>query len=235
MNHSLVQRWLRTVHPSWMPTLDRVRDALDSAAQEVERVTASGGQVLPSEDRVFRALEQPLDQVRVLIIGQDPYPTPGNAVGMAFSVAADAHQLPASLRNIFVELGTDLEVTHSRSGDLSDWAQQGVMLLNRVLTVRSGEAGSMRGIGWELVTAEIVRTVVERGGPLVAVLWGADANTVRSELEGVAIVASAHPSPLSAHRGFFGAKPFSQVNELLEQQGAAPIDWIGNGAETPLW
>ncbi len=163
--------------------------------------------------------------MRVLVVGQDPYPTPGHAVGLCFSVAPDVRPIPKSLVNIFRELQTDLGVPPPSTGDLTPWAERGVLLLNRVLTVRPGRPASHRGQGWEHVTARAITALVERGGPLVAILWGRDARNLKPHLGGIPTIESAHPSPLSAHSGFFGSRPFSRANALLEQQGAAPIDW----------
>ncbi len=185
----------------------------------------SGRGYLPAGEQVLRAFAQPLDAVRVLIVGQDPYPTPGHAVGLSFSVAAEVHPIPRSLQNIFQELGTDLGLTPPGNGDLSPWVDRGVMLLNRVLTVRPGAAGSHRGKGWETVTAQAISALAIRGGPLVAILWGRDAQALEPALGRVPCLRSAHPSPLSARGGFFGSRPFSRANELLRQQGAEPIDW----------
>lgn len=213
------------MHDSWQLALEQVELELHAVLAAVESERAQGEQVLPAADRVLRVFEQPLDQVRVLIVGQDPYPTPGNAVGLAFSVAPDVRPLPASLRNIFTELRDDIGAEIPASGDLSAWEQRGVLLLNRTLTVRAGDAGSHSKIGWEPVTRRAVEALAQRGGPLVAVLWGAHAQSLEPILAGVPIVASAHPSPLSAHRGFFGSRPFSRVNDELVGQGAEPIDW----------
>ena len=166
-----------------------------------------------------------MNQVKVLIIGQDPYPTPGHAVGLSFSVAPDVRPLPRSLVNIYGELESDLEIPPAASGDLTPWSHQGVLLLNRVLTVRPGEAGSHRGEGWEAVTEQAIKALAARGGPLVAILWGNDARKLRPLLGDVPAIESAHPSPLSARNGFFRSRPFSRANQLLEQQGAAPVDW----------
>ena len=168
---------------------------------------------------------RPLAEVRVLILGQDPYPTPGNAVGLSFSVAPEVRPLPGSLVNIYRELKADLGIEPAPHGDLTHWFEQGVLLLNRVLTVRPGAPASHRGKGWEEVTACAVEALAARGGPLVAILWGRDAQTARPLLGEVPVLASAHPSPLSARSGFFGSRPFSQANLLLDEQGAAPIDW----------
>jgi uracil-DNA glycosylase len=186
---------------------------------------AAGRGYLPAGKHVLRAFTRPFDQVRVLVVGQDPYPTPGHPVGLSFSVAPGVRPLPRSLTNIFTELASDVGVPAPADGDLSPWCDQGVLLLNRVLTVSPGTPASHRGKGWEAVTEQAIRALVERGGPLVAVLWGRDAQTLRPMLHGVPCVASPHPSPLSAARGFFGSRPFSRVNAMLEQQGAAPVDW----------
>jgi uracil-DNA glycosylase len=164
-------------------------------------------------------------QVKVLIVGQDPYPTPGHAMGLSFSVAPGVRPLPRSLANIVAEYGADLGYPAPASGDLSAWAQRGVLLLNRVLTVRAGAPASHRGKGWEEVTECAIRALVARDQPLVAILWGRDAATLTPMLTGCPVIASAHPSPLSANRGFFGSRPFSRANELLAAEGAEPVDW----------
>jgi uracil-DNA glycosylase len=186
---------------------------------------ASGRGYLPAGDQVLRAFAQPVDAVRVLIVGQDPYPSPGHAVGLAFSVSANVHPIPRSLQNIYEELETDLGLPRPRNGDLSRWADRGVLLLNRVLTVGPGAAGSHRGKGWETVTAQAVSALSARGGPLVAILWGRDAQAMELPLGNVPCIKSPHPSPLSAGGGFFGSRPFSRANSLLRQQGADPVDW----------
>jgi uracil-DNA glycosylase len=166
-----------------------------------------------------------MDAVRVLIVGQDPYPSPGQAVGLAFSVPASLHPLPRSLSNIFKELDTDLGVPTPRNGDLSRWADRGVLLLNRILTVEPGASGSHRGKGWETVTGQAISALTARGGPLAAILWGNDAQSCEPLLGELPCVKSPHPSPLSARSGFFGSRPFSRANDLLRQQGAEPINW----------
>ena len=166
-----------------------------------------------------------LEPVSETVVGQDPYPTPGHAVGLSFAVAPDVRPIPRSLQNIYAELGTDLGVPQPTTGDLSPWAERGVLLLNRVLTVRPGAPASHRGKGWESVTAQAISALVERGGPLVAILWGRDARGLAPHLGDTPCVESAHPSPLSARSGFFGSRPFSRANELLGAQGAAPVDW----------
>jgi uracil-DNA glycosylase len=174
----------------------------------------------------MRAFEQPLDDVRALIVGQDPYPTPGHAVGLSFSVAETVRPLPRSLQNIFRELQQDTGCPAPSTGDLSAWTTRGVMLLNRVLTVRQGEPGSHRGQGWEEITGAAIDALVARpDAPLVAILWGRDAQSLAAQLPDVPVIASAHPSPMSADRGFFGSRPFSRANALLDELGADPIDW----------
>ncbi|MDT7758106.1 MAG: uracil-DNA glycosylase [Mycobacterium sp.] len=188
---------------------------------------AAGQRYLPAGPNVLRAFSFPFDGVRVLIVGQDPYPTPGHAVGLSFSVAPDVRPIPRSLDNIFKEYVSDLGYPAPTSGDLTPWAEQGVMLLNRVLTVRPGNPASHRGKGWEAVTECAIRALVARPQPLVAVLWGRDANTLKPMLTGAKCmtIESVHPSPLSASRGFFGSRPFSRTNELLAELGAEPVDW----------
>jgi uracil-DNA glycosylase len=213
------------VHPSWASALEPVAGTVATLGEFLRGEVAAGRGYLPAGKHVLRAFERPLDDVRVLIVGQDPYPTPGHAVGLSFSVAPDVRPVPRSLVNIYTELESDLGLPRPSSGDLSPWADQGVLLLNRVLTVTPGKPASHRGKGWESVTAAAIVALVERGGPLVAILWGRDARNLVPHLPGIPAIESAHPSPLSAHSGFFGSKPFSRANELLAQQGAAPIDW----------
>ncbi len=187
--------------------------------------TAAGRRYLPAGDRVLRAFAQPLADVRVLIVGQDPYPTPGHPIGLSFAVERDVRPIPRSLQNIYKELRDDLGIPPAVHGDLTGWSEHGVMLLNRVLTVQAGASGSHRGKGWEAVTEAAIRALVARGGPLVAILWGRDAGSLAPMLGATPVVASAHPSPLSASSGFFGSKPFSRANDLLAAQGAPPVDW----------
>ena len=193
---------------------------------------SAGRKFLPSAHLVLRALSMPITEVRVVILGQDPYPTPGHAVGLAFSVAPDVSPVPASLRNIFTELVDDVSVSMPTTGDLTPWTQQGILLLNRVLTVQAGHAGSHRGRGWEAVTLAIVRDLVRVSPGFVAILWGNSARGVAGELGNAPVLESAHPSPLSAHRGFFGSAPFSAVNRGLVERGWAPIDWELNDVGT---
>lgn len=213
------------VAPDWARALAPAEPALRAAGQFLRDEVAAGRQYLPASDAILRAFHRPLADVRVLVVGQDPYPTPGHPMGLSFSVPPDVRPLPRSLDNVFRELVDDVGVPRPTSGDLTPWAEQGVMMLNRVLTVRPGASASHRGKGWEQVTDRAIAALVERGGPLVAVLWGRDAQSLRPALGDVPVVASAHPSPLSASRGFFGSRPFSRVDALLREQGAAPVDW----------
>ncbi len=213
------------VAPDWAQALAPVDATIGAMGDFLRAEVRAGRTYLPHGDQILRAFGRPLADVRVLVVGQDPYPTPGHPVGLSFSVAADVRPLPRSLANIFRELQGDLGVEPPSSGDLTPWADQGVLLLNRVLTVAPGVAGSHRGRGWEKVTERAITALAERGGPLAAVLWGRDAQSLKPLLGAVPWVESAHPSPLSAARGFFGSRPFSRVNTLLERQGGAPVDW----------
>jgi uracil-DNA glycosylase len=213
------------VDPSWASALAPVEDDVHRIGAWLRDETAAGRPYLPAGGDVLRAFTSPFDAVKVLVVGQDPYPTPGHPIGLSFAVDPAVRPVPRSLANIYRELSDDLGVTPPPHGDLRAWSDQGVLLLNRVLTVRAGDAGSHRGKGWEAVTDQAVRALVARRAPLVAVLWGAQAGSVRPLLGDTPVVASAHPSPLSASRGFFGSRPFSQVNALLESQGAPPVDW----------
>ena len=211
--------------PDWASAILPVAPQVRAMGTFLRAEIAAGRGYLPAGPDVFRAFRRPLSEVRVLIVGQDPYPTPGHPMGLSFSVQADVRPLPRSLANIVTELGADLGVAPPTSGDLSAWADQGVMLLNRVLTVAPGAPASHRGKGWEQVTLRAVDALVARGGPLAAILWGRDAQSLVPALGSVPFVSSVHPSPLSAHRGFFGSRPFSRVNALLTEQGGAPVDW----------
>lgn len=213
------------IHPSWSEALAQHAETITIIDERLRAENASGITHLPAPSNILRAFRQPLESVKVVIVGQDPYPTPGHAVGWAFAVDERVRPLPRSLQNIYTELRDDLGIEPGEHGDLSRWVDNGVLLLNRVLTVRAGEAGSHRGIGWEAVTASALEALGRRGGPLVAILWGNDAATAAPLLGDVPIISSAHPSPLSARRGFFGSRPFSRANELLAQQGTAPIEW----------
>lgn len=213
------------VAPDWADALAPVEPQIHAMGDFLRAEVAAGRGYLPAGPAVLRAFTRPMAQVRVLVVGQDPYPTPGHAMGLSFSVQPDVRPVPRSLANIFTELTDDVGCPRPSTGDLSPWADRGVMLLNRVLTVRPGAAASHRGKGWEAVTDRAIAALVERGGPLVAVLWGRDAQSLAPALGSVPTVTSAHPSPLSARNGFFGSRPFSRVDELLVAQGADPVDW----------
>ncbi|MEX2503819.1 MAG: uracil-DNA glycosylase [Egicoccus sp.] len=211
--------------PGWAEALAPVHERIRAMGDFLRAEQAAGRAFLPRGEQVFAAFQQPFDAVRVLLVGQDPYPTPGHAIGLCFSVAPDVRPLPASLRNIFTEYRDDLGVPEPGNGDLTPWVRQGVLLLNRSLTVAPGAPASHRGKGWEAVTDAAIDALVRRGGPLVAILWGRDARSLAPRLGQVPRIESAHPSPLSARSGFFGSRPFSRANALLAEQGAAPVDW----------
>ena len=213
------------VAPDWAEALAPVDDRIAAMGVFLRAELAAGRQYLPAGEHVLRAFQRPLADVRVLVVGQDPYPTIGHPIGLSFAVDKGVRPLPASLVNIYKELHDDLGLTPPAHGDLSAWSDQGVMLLNRVLTVRPGASDSHQGKGWEDVTDRAVEALVARGGPLAAILWGRKAQNLRPRLGAVPAVMSPHPSPLSARAGFFGSKPFSQVNALLVEQGGQPVDW----------
>jgi uracil-DNA glycosylase len=215
------------VEQGWAAALEPVADQVTQMGQFLRAEIAAGRKYLPAGPNVLRAFTFPFDNVRVLIVGQDPYPTPGHAVGLSFSVAPDVRPLPRSLENIFSEYASDLGHPPPSCGDLTPWSQRGVMLLNRVLTVRPSNPASHRGKGWEAVTECAIRALVARPQPMVAILWGRDASTLKPMLaaDNCVAIESPHPSPLSASRGFFGSRPFSRANELLSEMGGDPIDW----------
>jgi len=213
------------VEAGWAEALAPVADRIAAMGEFLRAEIAAGRTYLPAGNNVLRAFQQPFADVRVLIVGQDPYPTPGHPIGLCFSVAPDVRPLPKSLVNIYTEYCEDLGHPQPANGDLSAWTQNGVLLLNRALTVEPGKPNSHQGKGWEEVTEQAIKALAARGGPLVAILWGRNARNLRPLLDPVPCIESAHPSPLSARSGFFGSKPFSRANELLEKQGAQPIDW----------
>jgi uracil-DNA glycosylase len=213
------------IDPGWAEALAPVEPVITAMGDFLRAEVAAGRSYLPAGENILRAFTQPLDGVRVLVVGQDPYPTPGHPVGLSFSVAPGVRPLPRSLQNIFRELVADLGVAPPTSGDLSPWAERGVLMLNRCLTVEPGKPGSHRGKGWEDVTTQAINALVARDEPLVAILWGRDAQSLEPMLTDVPLVKSAHPSPMSADRGFFGSRPFSRVNTYLEELGGDPIDW----------
>ena len=214
------------VEAGWAEALEPVADQIARMGDFLREQVKSGKKYLPAGDLVLRAFKQPFADVKVLIVGQDPYPTPGHAVGLAFSVAPSVKRLPGSLINIFREYSDDLGYPAPATGDLTPWAERGVLLLNRVLTVEPGKPGSHRGKGWEEVTEQAIRALAGRDKPLVAILWGRDARNTAAFLgPKVPRIESAHPSPMSANSGFFGTRPFSRANQLLQRQKAEPIDW----------
>ena len=213
------------IAPDWAEALRPVENRLHEIGGFLREEVRAGRGYLPAGEAVLRAFARPMSEVRVLIVGQDPYPTPGHPIGLSFAVERHVRPLPRSLTNIYKELESDLGIAPAAHGDLSSWQDQGVLLLNRVLTVAPGAPASHRRRGWEEITEHAIRALVARGGPLAAILWGRDAQSLIPLLGEVPHVASPHPSPLSASRGFFGSRPFSQVNALLEAQGAGPVDW----------
>lgn len=214
-----------SITEDWAEVLAPVETEFERLADFLNAEHAAGHATLPARQNVLRAFRQPFRDVRVLIVGQDPYPTPGHPIGLAFACESHVRPLPRSLANIYRELSDDLGIPPAAHGDLTKWTESGVLLLNRVLTVRAGEPGSHRGKGWEAVTDCAIDGLVTRGTPLVSILWGRDAQALAPRLAPFPVIASAHPSPLSASRGFFGSKPFSRANELLQASGAEPIDW----------
>ncbi|HEY2549477.1 MAG TPA: uracil-DNA glycosylase [Streptosporangiaceae bacterium] len=213
------------VEPGWASALQPVAARIAAMGDFLRAEVAAGRSYLPAGPNILRAFQQPFGDVRVLIVGQDPYPTPGHPVGLSFSVAPAVRRLPGSLVNIFKEYAADLGYPPPSSGDLTPWTERGVLLLNRVLTVQPGKPASHRGKGWEEVTEQAIRALAARDAPLTAILWGRDARNLAPLLGGVPLVESAHPSPLSASAGFFGSRPFSRASSMLEQQGAEPVDW----------
>jgi uracil-DNA glycosylase len=213
------------VEAGWAAALEPVHDNITKMGDFLRSEVAAGRTYLPKGEHVLRAFQQPFADVKVLIVGQDPYPTPGHPVGLSFSVDPQVRRLPGSLLNIFREYADDLGYSAPSTGDLSPWTERGVLLLNRVLTVAPRKPGAHRGKGWEAVTEQAIRALAARGTPLVAILWGRDARNLAPLLGDIPRIESAHPSPMSAQNGFFGTRPFSRANQLLERQGAAPVDW----------
>ncbi|WP_394435880.1 uracil-DNA glycosylase [Streptomyces sp. SGAir0957] len=213
------------VEDGWAKALEPVAGRIAAMGDFLRSEIAAGRTYLPAGANVLRAFQQPFDDVRVLIVGQDPYPTPGMAIGLSFAVSPDVRTLPGSLQNIYRELNADLGLPRPSNGDLTPWTKQGVLLLNRALTTAPRSPGAHRGKGWEEVTEQAIRALVARNRPLVSVLWGRDARNLRPLLGQLPAIESAHPSPMSADRGFFGSRPFSRTNELLTGLGAQPVDW----------
>ncbi|MEO3978302.1 uracil-DNA glycosylase [Streptomyces sp. CAU 1734] len=214
------------IEPGWADALEPVAGRIAEMGDFLRAEVAAGRTYLPSGAHVLRAFQQPFEDVRVLIVGQDPYPTPGHAVGLSFSVAPEVRPVPGSLDNIFREMHTDLGHPRPSNGDLTPWTRQGVLLLNRALTTAPRKPAAHRGKGWEEVTEQAIRALAARGKPLVSILWGRDARNLRPLLGDLPAIESAHPSPMSADRGFFGSRPFSRANDLLARQGAEPVEWL---------
>jgi uracil-DNA glycosylase len=213
------------VEAGWAEALEPVAGQIKAMGEFLRAEVAAGRTYLPAGKNILRAFSQPFADVRVLIVGQDPYPTPGHPVGLSFSVEPDVRPVPRSLQNIYKELNTDLGLPTPSNGDLTPWSKHGVLLLNRALTVAPGKPASHRGKGWEVVTDQAIRALAARDAPLVAILWGRDARSLTPLLGDVPRIESAHPSPMSAANGFFGSRPFSRANAALEAQGSAPVDW----------
>lgn len=213
------------VEAGWAEALAPVADTIGAMGEFLRAEIAAGRTYLPSGEHILRAFQQPLADVRVLIVGQDPYPTPGHPIGLCFAVAPDVRPLPKSLVNIYKEYCEDLGHPMPSNGDLTPWTRQGVLLLNRSLTVQPGKPNSHQGKGWEQVTEQAIRALAARDQPLVAILWGSNARKLKPLIGAERCIESVHPSPLSAHNGFFGSRPFSRANELLQAQGADPVDW----------
>jgi uracil-DNA glycosylase len=218
-------RLLEIVEPSWAEALAPVAPELDAMAAFLRSETLAGRAYLPADEHILRAFAQPLADVRVAIVGQDPYPSPGHPIGLAFSVKAEVRPLPHSLENIYAELRDDLGLDTPEHGDLTAWSDRGVLLLNRCLTVEADRPASHHGRGWKAVTDHAMRVLAARGTPLVVLLFGSDARRLAPMLADVPCVPCGHPSARSADRGFFGSRPFSRANALLIDQGAEPIDW----------
>ena len=204
------------LHPSWRLVLSEQLAKLDAIEELVSK-----SEYLPQRDLVMRAFSRDMDEIKVVIFGQDPYPDPNYPVGLAFSVDPKLVKLPQSLKNIFRELKDDLGLAVPDSGDLKPWCEQGVLLLNRVLTINPSDKTSHEKLGWIDFTDYVAKILGER--EVVAILWGSKAQELQKYFKDS--ITSPHPSPLSAHRGFFGSKPFSRTNELLRLRGQLPINW----------
>lgn len=213
---------------TWAAVLqDEIRSERHTELQLFISRERSEHAVYPPAEDVYAAFElTSFDSTKVVVLGQDPYHSPGQAHGLSFSVRGNT-PIPPSLRNIFQELSTDVSIQRERNGDLTGWAHQGVLLLNTTLTVRDGEAGSHNGRGWEHITDAVTRVLNDKPTRVVFVLWGAHARKKKTLITQThhVVIESAHPSPLSAHRGFLGSKPFSQINSALQEADLSPIDW----------
>ena len=211
------------LHPSWARVMQDVLPLLDEIEEQL-----LGSNFLPSHQSVMKAFSRDLEASKVLIVGQDPYPSVEHAMGLSFSVPAKVSKFPPTLRNIFKELQSDLEVSQPVDGDLTSWHEQGVVLLNRTLTCEAGVSNSHTNLGWSQITDRCAQVLGERG--VIAILWGKNAAELGKFFEKDKVIINAHPSPLSAYRGFFGSKPFSTVNKMLERDGKAGITWINKNS-----
>jgi uracil-DNA glycosylase len=207
----------------WKEILQDYNSQIDELGTKLQKRADQGERILPDKKHLFRAMELKPEQVKVIIVGQDPYPNISDAIGLSFAVPARKTGLPGSLLNLQKEIMTDIGSTTTADGDLTKWASQGVMLLNRVLTVTAGESGSHSKLGWQEITEKIVAHCANLGA--VGLLWGSSARELAHLFNEDCLVEGVHPSPLSAHRGFLGSKPFSRVNQLLENKRKTPIIW----------
>jgi uracil-DNA glycosylase len=205
------------LHPQWQVELARHKNLIDTIDSHIANTA-----VAPDYKLIFRALSRPIDSTRVVIFGQDPYPTKGVAHGLAFSVDSSVEKLPPSLRNIYKELQADLGVTRT-NGDLSDWADQGVMLVNRILSTEVGKSMAHDTLGWQQITETVAQLLGDRD--VIAVLWGSSALELKRYFNEGSVISSVHPSPLSAYRGFFGSQPFSIINAKLREKGLKEVTW----------
>jgi uracil-DNA glycosylase len=215
---------LDSVHPDWLPLFSAQKSRLDRIFEQLK-----DEEFVPKGTNIFRAFQNSPKSFRVLILGQDPYPNPAHAIGLAFAVPAGTSPLPPSLQNILTELQDDLNL-EIRPFSITNWQDRGVMLLNRHLTTKPNETGGHFQLGWDEFTLAAVKFLVEvRDEKLVAILWGNKAQELKSELGAAKVIASAHPSPLSAYRGFFGSRPFTKANQLLKEMGESQIEWVDHG------
>ena len=214
--------------PDWAEAMAPVEDDIKAMGEFLRAEVSAGRKYLPAPENIFRAFQTPLSEVKVLIVGQDPYPDPKYPIGLSFAVNREVRPIPQSLKNIYQEIIDDVGGKAPDHGDLTSWAEQGVMLLNRALSVEAFKPASHSGKGWEKITEHAIKVLNERDKPMVAILWGANARQLKEFLtsDKIQIIESAHPSPLSAHRGFFGSKPFSKANLYLELNGLKPISWL---------
>jgi uracil-DNA glycosylase len=209
---------LAQIDKSWQPLFAEYETELT----EIQKII-SVQRIAPNQEKILRVFTYPINHYRAVIVGQDPYPTPGYATGLAFSVNPEITRLPASLKNIFIEYVADTGFSYPKNGDLSDWANNGVALLNSSLTLNLDDKIEHLSIGWQHITSAALKALAERG--CVAVLWGSHAQKIGSIFPESQKIESVHPSPLSAYRGFFGSKPFTKCNQLLAGSGQIPINW----------